>query len=280
MIEYRPMKPDDIAAGLKLCREAKWNQLEREWQLFLQLSPNGCCVAINEGRVAGTVTTISYQHSFSWIGMVLVDAAFQRRGIGMQLLQEAMQILSEEETVKLDATPAGREVYLKLNFIDEYRLGRMSAIVVEDNLQVSGARLIREKELPTLVKFDHEIFGADRRLLLKWMWEGAPQFAFVVEEQNKIQGYCLGRQGHNFIHIGPVVAQNVDIAKSLVSSALFKCGGKPVIIDAMHFTKEWVNWLENIGFSEQRPFIRMYRGANRFPGMPEKQFAILGPEFG
>jgi hypothetical protein len=24
----------------------------------------------------------------------------------------------------------------------------------------------------------------------------------------------------------------------------------------------------------------MYRGNNRFPGVPEKQFAIMGPEFG
>jgi hypothetical protein len=33
------MKPGDIDAGLKLCRDAKWNQLEMVWQLFLQLSP-------------------------------------------------------------------------------------------------------------------------------------------------------------------------------------------------------------------------------------------------
>jgi hypothetical protein len=43
---------------------------------------------------------------------------------------------------------------------------------------------------------------------------------------------------------------------------------------------EWLQWLAAIGFIEQRPFTRMYRGVNRFPGVPEKQFAILGPEFG
>jgi ribosomal protein S18 acetylase RimI-like enzyme len=41
--------------------------------------------------------------------MVLVDGAFQRQGIGMQLLSEALQILGEQETVKLDGTPAGRK---------------------------------------------------------------------------------------------------------------------------------------------------------------------------
>jgi GNAT superfamily N-acetyltransferase len=280
MIEYRKMNPDDIGAGLKLCREAKWNQLERDWKLFLQLSPNGCCVAANEGKVAGTVTTVCYQHSFGWIGMVLVDAAFQRRGIGLQLLREALQILREEKTVKLDATPAGREVYLKLNFVDEYQLGRMSTIVTADKLNVSTARFVQKNDLPALIEFDHKIFGANRRPLLEWMWEGAPQYTFLVKEQNEIQGYCSGRPGHHFIHIGPVVAQNINIAKNLVSAALLSCIGCPVILDALHFDPEWLAWLAAIGFTEQRPFIRMYRGSNSFPGMPEKQFAIMGPEFG
>jgi hypothetical protein len=39
-------------------------------------------------------------------------------------------------------------------------------------------------------------------------------------------------------------------------------------------------WLISIGFTEQRELIRMYRGKNAYPGTPEKQFAILGPEFG
>ncbi len=39
--------------------------------------------------------------------MVLVDPACRRLGIGIQLMQEALQILCGEETIKLDATPAG-----------------------------------------------------------------------------------------------------------------------------------------------------------------------------
>jgi GNAT superfamily N-acetyltransferase len=280
MPKYRRMKLDDIDAGLKLCREAKWNQLERDWKLFLQLSPNGCCVAVAEEKVVGTVATVCYQHFFSWIGMVLVDQANQRQGIGMQLLQEALHILRKEETVKLDATPTGREVYLKLNFVDEYRLSRMSTTVVANKLTVSTARLVHKNDLPALIEFDNKIFGANRKQLLEWMWEGASQDAFLVENKYEIQGYCLGRHGYSFTHIGPVVAQNVDIAKNLVSAALHRHTGRSVILDALHFDPEWLIWLAAMGFAEQRPFIRMYRGNNRFPGVPEKQFAIMGPEFG
>jgi hypothetical protein len=53
-----------------------------------------------------------------------------------------------------------------------------------------------------------------------------------------------------------------------------------VVVDIPLFHQEWKEWLESLGFTEQRPFIRMYHGLNRFPGLPGKQWAILGPEFG
>jgi GNAT superfamily N-acetyltransferase len=280
MIMYRTMKPEDIGAGLSLCRAAQWNQLARDWEIFLHLSPNECRVAATPEKVIGTVTTVRYQHFFSWIGMVLVDPAYRGQGIGMKLLQEVLQILRHEKTLKLDATPAGREVYLKLGFVDEYHLSRMGTTPVEDKLKVSPARIVRKNDLSALIAFDCEIFGANRQPLLEWMWEGAPQYAFLIEEQNEIQGYCLGRHGYNYTHIGPVIAKNSGIVKKLVSAGLHNCIGHPVIMDVLHYEPEWVQWLASIGFAEQRSFIRMYRGSNSFPGVPEKQFAILGPEFG
>lgn len=280
MIKYRTMNSADIADGLKLCRKAKWNQLEPDWQIFLQHSPGACMVATFQDQIVGTLTTIKYGHSFSWIGMVLVDPDFRRKGIGQQLLQEALQLLQAEETVKLDATPAGREVYLKLNFVDEYPLTRMNGMLTEEIFHPARARAILKEDLPRLIEFDSKIFGANRSSLLNWMWEKASGFAFLIEAENEIKGYAMGRYGHDFIHIGPIIAQNIGIAQDLLIAALNKCAGSPVIIDVLHFKPEWISWLKEIGFTEQRNFIRMFRGTNRFKGVPENQFAIIGPEFG
>src|SRR5437870_1197077 len=109
MIEYRKMTTGDIAAGLLLCRSAGWNQLEDDWKTFLELDPDGSRVAVDDnGKIVGTVTTVKYEDHFGWIGMVLVDPSKKRQGIGTQLLNESLDILSEQETIKLDATPAGR----------------------------------------------------------------------------------------------------------------------------------------------------------------------------
>jgi predicted N-acetyltransferase YhbS len=117
MITYRTMMPNDIAEGIKLCRKAKWNQLEAEWQVFLKLSPEACMVATDHNQVVGTVTTIRYQDSFSWIGMVLVDPEYRRQGIGHQLLlRRSPANFANEETVKLDATPAGPRDLSEIEF--------------------------------------------------------------------------------------------------------------------------------------------------------------------
>lgn len=280
MITYRIMQSEDIPAGLALCRAAGWNQLAREWELFLHLNPDGCLVATDHNSVVGTVTTIHYQHFFSWIGMVLVDPAYRRQGIGMQLLEKALLVLQNEQTVKLDATPAGREVYLKLDFVEEYPLSRMISINTEKKWEESNAKPFDKSDLPAVAAFDKEVFGADRSFLLKWMVEGAPQFAFVIKEKKEVQGYCLGRNGHNYTHIGPVIAKNTNFAKNVLSAALNRCIGHSVVLDISRFDPDWKEWLTSMGFAEQRSFIRMYRVSNRFPGIPEKQFALLGPEFG
>jgi hypothetical protein len=280
MISYRNMELSDIDAGLSLCRIAKWNQLASDWKIFLKLSPDGCRVAKEDQKVIGTVTTLRYQNFFGWIGMVLVDPEYQRRGIGIHLLHEALEILHNEETVKLDATSTGREVYLKLNFVDEYKLSRMITIVEVTQLKNPDARPIQKNDFSALNKLDREIFGADRHLFLQWMWKGASQYGFVSEESNKIKGYCLGRHGYNYTHIGPVIADNLSTAKNLVFAALKNCSGKPVILDVLHFDADWLAWLSAIGFTEQRSFVRMYRGTNAFHAVPEKQYAISGPEFG
>lgn len=271
------MKVNDIPAGLALCRAAGWNQLTADWEIFLRLSPEGCRVCIEDDKVVGTVTTVSYEDHFSWIGMVLVDPQKRRSGIGMSLLHEALTVLRDVKLVKLDATPAGREVYTKLDFVKEYQLSRMTAPPATPSTVTSARRLVGT-DLPGLIQLDREVFGADRRSLLESMLTANPDLAFVSNLNNS-KGYCFGRRGHDFTHIGPVIATDIAAAKIVFSAAMNNCQG-PVITDALYHTPGWIAWLSSIGFSEQRTLTRMYRGVNSWPGVPQRQFSILGPEFG
>ena len=275
------MAPEDIAGGLTICRKVGWNQLSRDWELFLHISPDGCRVAVDQSaNIIGTVTTIRYHDHFSWIGMLLVEPDWQGMGIGKNLLTQAIQMLSNEQTVKLDATPAGREVYLKSKFVDEYSISRMIANKIQGDPIPSNARLINESDFLKILKMDTKAFGADRSAILDWMWKGAKQFAYLVEHNNEIAGYCFGRLGHLYTHIGPLFAENYDVAQQLASCVLSNIQIRPIILDVPKNKPDWLNWLHSLGFSESRSLTCMYKGVNAWPGVLKKQFAILGPEFG
>lgn len=278
----RAMLSSDIEAGLRLCRAAHWNQLRRDWELFLKLSPRGCRVAISNDQIVGTVTTLSYQQRFAWIGMVLVDPQERRRGIGTRLLHEAMTLLKDETALRLDATPAGRPIYRQLGFADEYELSRMETVITTapEYAGINKARPLTQADLVAVAELDAQVFGADRGALLQWLWAGAPEYAWLVTRGNELKGYMFGRHGYNFEHAGPIVAKDDETARQLISACLRSQVGRSFIVDVPRQHDEWQGWLQAIGFREQRPFLRMCYGRNNHPGLPQMQLAITGPEFG
>ena len=282
--KLRQMHTGDIGDAMKLSTAEGWNQTEKDWQLFIENRENVCLVAEWDKKVIATTTAINYSNRIAWIAMVLVDKEYRGRGVSKILLEAILDKLQHCESVKLDATPAGQQVYRKFGFLDEYRLARMTnttmqALPVEEH-QTSLPQSIGPSDITAVVAFDEIIFGANRDALIQFLTEKYPDKALMLKENNKITGIALGRSGNRYHHIGPVLTSNTFDAKILISEALKTLIGQPAVVDVMVDKQELVEWLQSIGFINQREFIRMYRGHNAFPGVIEKQFLICGPEFG
>jgi hypothetical protein len=95
-----------------------------------------------------------------------------------------------------------------------------------------------------------------------------------------VDGFLLGRQGHAFCHLGPVVAGSADVAARLIEACATGHGTQRLIVDIADARPGWRAAVEALGFVAQRPFSRMYRGAWRPRGEASQVFAIIGPEFG
>lgn len=280
-VTLRPMRQHDIDAGLRLCRASGWNQVRRDWEWFLTLAPGGMWVAEHDGAVVGTVAAVRYGERFGWIGMVLVDPATRGRGIGTRLLDHAVALLSDLPTTRLDATQAGYQLYLTRQFTDERRIDRMQVLASESTASIyAGVRPMLEGDLARVSAFDAHVFGADRTPMLRWLWEGAPAHAWVAADGSSLAGYTFGRHGHDFDHLGPIVAADADTAQGLAAACLATQPGRQFVVDAASADPSWHKALERLGFRRQRHLIRMARGVGSIPGDPSRQFAILGPEFG
>lgn len=271
----------DIPAGLALCRTSGWNQTTADWEELLEVGGARCRVAAIDGRVVGTATTVIYEGRFAWIGMVLVDPEVRGRGIGRALLRDAVDSLGDVPA-RLDATPEGHPLYLKLGFVEECHLQRMRSTSASPGGtdEAREARPMRREDLDVVSAWDRRVFGADRRRILEWALEKAPELAFVAERGASIRGYCLGRRGHIFQQVGPVVAADREAAGQLVAACRQRSTNESMVVDAPTTQRAWTARLMELGFVNERPFIRMCRGTNRHPGQPDQQMAIFGPEWG
>jgi GNAT superfamily N-acetyltransferase len=280
------MTKADIPAGMRLKEIAGWNQTSSDLQRFLEASPQGCFIAEHGGRVCGTAATISFENRFAWIGMVLVDPEYRGQGIGTRLLVRAIEYLNDLQitAIKLDATPQGRPLYEKLQFVAEYEIERWtlrrSASEMAKLPGLGPREPFSQELLESIFEADKESFGADRSFLLKSLHSDAPEFTAGIWNGHSIEGYALGRQGSFADHLGPWMARNATTAYSLLETFLARSFREVVVVDSLKSSAASGELLRSFGFSYSRPLTRMYRGRNDHPGRPELLCAILGPEFG
>lgn len=258
-INIRTMTPEDLALGLRLSRQARWNQTEADWLRLVSFEPWGCFVAELDGRPVGTTTTCILG-TVAWIAMVVVDKNARGRGVGTRLLTHAIEFLESRKvrTIRLDATPAGRIVYEKLGFVAEYELARYEGIA---SCQAGSANVTESapEVYAYVMEFDKKKTGTDRTKMLVGLFDEFPESLRIVRRGETIEGYCTSRPGANAIHVGPCVA-TPDTGQALLSDALDRCRDSKVFVDVPRDNIQAVSLVESAGLKIQRCFTRMYRG--------------------
>lgn len=284
-VTLRPMRMTDVEAGLRLCRLSHWNQQAEDWAQFLRLQPDGAAVAEHDGHVVGSVATLRFGQALAWVAMVLVDPAARGQGVGMALLHRGLWLVRDVPVVGLDATPAGQPLYTKLGFVSRCALTRLECLTPSDHewapapLEGDGLRPLHRDDWDWVAALDARTCGYARGPMLRWLAGRAARYAWV-EQGPEGEGFVLGRPGHRFEHIGPVVATSDAVARRLVARCLHNLEGRPAIIDAPDAQPGWHAWLSTLGFSAQRPFSRMYRGNPAMLACAPTLFASIGAEFG
>jgi GNAT superfamily N-acetyltransferase len=279
----RPMRARDIVNAMKLSNAEGWNQTEKDWKLLLESPQNVCLLAECNKKIVGTTTAMNYANQIAWIGMVLVDKEYRGQGVSKLLLTKILKKLESFASIKLDATPAGQQVYKKFDFKDEYLIARLATGSMK-NLSFDDDSVLAEsiqwKDIEEITAFDEHVFGTNRRQLIESLVKRYPHKAWLLRRNNSIAGFALGREGNKYHQVGPVFGSTSDDVKILIRKALKELTNQPVVIDVLCEKEDLINWLYSIGFTMQRHFVRMYKKENSFPGDLNKQYLICGPEFG
>ncbi len=269
--------PERIAGGIALSTEAGWNQIEPDWRFMLGAG-SSFGYADPRDRLVASGLTVDFPR-YAWISMILVTPDWRRQGLATRLMQSCIDALAARRLVPaLDASPEGRQVYVKLGFRDAGTLtrlvGDLSVIVPGPT---PGVAPLGVADLAEVVAYDARHSGTDRSALLSHLRERLPEAAFVARRAGKITGYVTARRGRMSSQIGPLVADDEATALALFEHAGRAAGGR-VCLDLFD---QWTGtraWLDQRGFVPVTTFIRMVLGpAEIFPA-GHCVHIIAGPE--
>lgn len=273
----------DSGRGYLLSTEIGWNQTEADWSYMLANGP-GIGMTDEKGKLVASAIALPYG-SFGWVCMVLVAPDWRRRGLATDLMNGVIALLRADGVIPgLDATPAGREVYRRIGFLDVYGLERLVAERADIDADIPAGVTLRplsEHDMDAVAAIDAPIFAGDRAALLRHLRAREPGRAFGAWRDGELCGYVLARDGRTWTQIGPVIAEAPPTAKALLAAAS-RGGSGPdgILIDVMDYQGDVLDWLKAGGFEFQRPYIRMLHGTDRALDIKENVYAPAGPELG
>ena len=269
-----------LRGALALSVEAYWNQTCEDWKMMMAAG-NAFGMIAPDGRLVGTALALPYGETFGWISMVLVATSWRKQGLATKLLGRAIEVLESDRLIPvLDATPAGENVYRTLGFVSHFLTKRWKhgdASVFRANAPTKPLSSLIDKSGTNALKiYDQGVFGGDRETVLDAILARSGEHARIA---NKQRGYLLTRNGRQARQIGPICADETEIAIEMLDQALTGMTG-PVFIDACDHQPELGDHLQELGFKQQRPFLRMAKGHKAPFGDPGRMFALAGPELG
>ncbi|NNU69901.1 GNAT family N-acetyltransferase [Rhizobium sp. WYCCWR 11152] len=254
-IEIVPFGPDHLEAAVALSRQAGWPHRTEDWQLALALSDG--MVAVEDGKVVGTVLVTPYKEDCATINMVIVDETMRGRGLGRKLMDAAL-LIAGDRPLRLVATTAGLPLYQKLGFHETGTVAQHQGLA-GDIAAPAETQAATDADLPAIAALDRLAFGADREGLLSYL-AGIGAFA-VLRRDGHVSGFaCLRPFGRGEV-IGPVVAADVGEARKLIEHFIARRPGRFLRVDTTAETglSPWLaeHGLAHVGggITMKKPFV-------------------------
>lgn len=269
----RRLEPSDVDACVALAAEYGWPAEPGKWALLMRV---GEVYGIGDDQLIGTVAVARYGEDLAVVSMMVVSRAHARQGHGRRLMNHVLRA-ARRSTLALYATDAGRPLYLDVGF---RTIGRSVGYVGTIAEGTGRSRIAAAADLAAIAAADLAAFGGDRTLLLR-SWSGERRRLRVVERGGRIVGHAgAWRSVDDQTLIGPVVAEDLTTATTLITDLAADAGG-PVRLDVDPAVPGLEAWVIAQGMTAPNPgFPLMTVDGEPLPGQRERVYAPVGSALG
>jgi ribosomal protein S18 acetylase RimI-like enzyme len=255
--EIRTMSRQDVDFAVELAAREGWNPSLFDAECFYQTDPNGFFMGVLDGEPIGCISAVAYQDQFGFIGFYIVRPEYRHQGYGIQLWNTAMTYLAGRN-IGLDGVVEQQANYQKSGFKLAYRNIRYAGIV---GPPVPDAPVVPLDAIAFdyLATYDRRVFPARREAFLR-CWTTLPTSkALAYLDHDTLAGYGVIRQCRQGYKIGPLFADNAEIAEALFTSLThYADEGSQVYLDVPEVNPAALVLVERHGMNKVFETARMY----------------------
>ncbi len=291
-IHIRALNETDADFLKRLDSQVKWGFSQKIPERFLEFSYSAYLAEDSVTQQPfGIVMTFYYPPFTGWIGFLIVDEKYQKKGIGRILFLKAVNQLLEIgcREILLDAVPNVVSFYEKFHFIKierSYHLKVSISTLTESLISSPQSIRVHSEHLEDIGKFDLLIFGAERFKIFQIMLKNPKSEGVIFIQDNTVEGYGFIRYSKNSFSIGPLVAGSSTIALDLVSK-LIQIGTphckqcESILVGVTKTSNIPLQFFNHLGFKEYNYSFRMRYGTNqRKNRSSELIYSITAPAMG
>ncbi|MBX9256166.1 GNAT family N-acetyltransferase [Desmonostoc muscorum CCALA 125] len=273
----RPMSRSELDLVIDWAAAEGWNPGTYDAECFYQADQCGFFVGELNNELVASISAVAYSKHFAVIGFYIVKPQFRGRGFGMKMWRAAMAYLGTERNISLDGEIAQQENYQKSGFQIAYSHIRYEAF--GGGVAPSGIVELKTVPIDKLVAYSQELFPAERKQFLQ-LWIKQPNSAaYGVVRDGHIVGYGVIRQSHTGFRIGPLNADDEQIAEQLLLALLAFGSDALVFLDVPDANSEAIKLAQRYGMKPVSKVARMYN--KEIPNLPiNRVFAVTCLEVG
>ncbi|MBE9101761.1 GNAT family N-acetyltransferase [Vacuolonema iberomarrocanum] len=277
----RTMTRRNLDIAVRWAAAEGWNPGLHDADCFYATDPSGFLMGWLDGEPISAISVVKYGASFGFLGFYIVKPAFRERGYGFQIWQAGLNDL-EGRTIGLDGVVAQQPNYLKSGFELAYRNIRYEGFGRDVTSQPPAIQTVPLSSLPleSIMAYDRPFFPDDRQTFLQ-AWINQPDStALGIVENQTLLGYGVLRPCIQGYKVGPLFAENAEIAEALLNALVTKVEpGQPFYLDVPEVNPAAVAIAQKYGMTSMFETARMY--SPTIPQLPiHKIFGVTTFELG
>jgi len=281
-LQFRKMQREELDVLVEWAAREGWNPGLSDAEIFWETAPEAFIAAELAGEFIGGGSISSYSGHYGFMGCFIVHPDYHRRGLGNRLWHERLQILinrlDEPVTIGMDGVFDMQPYYAKGGFSFAHRDLRFEATGEKFEMP-DGVVTLDKVPFTQVDAYDREHFPAPRSQFLKKWIKQPGSFAMAALSEDQLAGYGVMRPCRAGYKIGPLFADDVQLAHRLYQALVNQAPGSLIYLDVPENNPQAIALASHYRMKEVFGCAKMYFGPK--PALPDNEiFGVTTFELG